>query len=217
MKMRINNRFQGRAYFYLKRWRALLFGVALSLGTGGLTLAAIVADVTSTRHNLSASNLIPTGVAPSSFGATVKATSETQICVFCHTPHGATSGGAVVAPLWNRTLSTQTYTFYDSASLDAAPLTGAVSAGNPVLGPGIGSKLCLSCHDGTMAIGTIGVLNNTSNVTIAMQGTGTGGVMPPGTAGENTGFTRKIGVDLRNDHPISFTYNRALAERDGEL
>ena len=40
--------------------------------------------------------------------------------------------------------------------------------------------------------------------------------MPPGE-GTASGFTRVLGTDLGNDHPISVTYNTALATRDGEL
>jgi len=192
----------------------LFLGISVLLGTGGITLAAIAPDVQNTRHNLSVNNAITAG-AGSSFGTTVKATSETQVCVFCHTPHASTSGGGtgIVAPLWNRTLSGATYTFYTSNSLDASPLPGQ----NVTLpGVGVGSKLCLSCHDGTLAIGTVGVLNNAAG-NIAMQGTDAGGVMASGSAGATTGFTRKIGTDLTNDHPISFTYDAAQATRDGEL
>jgi hypothetical protein len=49
-----------------------------------------------------------------------------------------------------------------------------------------------------------------------MQGTGPGGTMPAGE-GTASGFTRNLGTDLRNDHPISVTYDSALATRDGEL
>ena len=48
-----------------------------------------------------------------------------QVCVFCHTPHGATPG---VTPLWNRALSNQTYTPYTSSSLDALRIRVRTSA-----------------------------------------------------------------------------------------
>jgi hypothetical protein len=165
-----------------------------------------ISDVRGTKHNLSAAG---DGSATPSGGTVperaVKATSETQVCVFCHTPHEATSG--IVAPLWNRKLSGATYTPYTSSSLeaDAAQLAAA---------PGGSSKLCLSCHDGTMAIDKVNVLNGIKNATIAMTGT-TAGKMPIANAG--TGFTRNLGLDLSNDHPISFTYDSTLAGRDGEL
>jgi len=88
--------------------------------------------------------------------------------------------------------------------------------------PGGSSKLCLSCHDGTLAIGKVNVLGGQGStatqgtISIPMTGTGAGGVMPEG-AGTATGFTRNLGVDLVNDHPISVSYTAALAARDGEL
>jgi hypothetical protein len=51
---------------------------------------------------------------------------------------------------------------------------------------------------------------------INMQGTGSGGVMAPGE-GATTGYTRNLGKDLRNDHPISLTYNTTLVANDTEM
>ena len=160
--------------------------------------AAKIADVRNTKHNLST-----TGPGP------VKAPvgGESQVCVFCHTPHAAESIPA--APLWNRKLSgATTYTTYTSSSIEA-------SAAELAAGPGGSSKLCLSCHDGTMALGNVNVLNGATNQTIALDNTA-GGKMPAGSDA-TSGFTRNIGVNLSNDHPISFTYNAALATADGEL
>jgi len=39
----------------------------------------------------------------------------------------------------------------------------------------------------------------------------------PNALGENTGFTRRLGTDLSNDHPISFRFDTTLAIADGEL
>ena len=170
---------------------------ALALTNAVVAVAQTGADVQSSKHNLSASG-----------PGTVRATSESQVCVFCHTPHAATI--APDAPLWNRTLSTQTYTTYTSSSLDAEIIAGQLQQ------PAGSSKLCLSCHDGSMAIGTVNVVGGQADVTIAMTGTGAAGEMPAG-AGLQTGFTRNLGTDLRNDHPISLTYDSTLATADGEL
>ena len=171
------------------------------------SLAQRVSDVRSTRHNLSTSG---TGGTHAASGGT------SEVCVFCHTPHGATQqdqgGAAMRAPLWNRRVPDgATYTPYTSSSLDAQAILDGLSAQ-----PGGSSKLCLSCHDGTLAIGNVNVLNGNANVSIPMTGTGPGGVMPAGE-GVTSGFTRFLGTDLRNDHPISVTYSSALAARDGEL
>jgi hypothetical protein len=176
---------------------ALLLAVfALFLAEVVEVPAARVPDVRSTPHNLSI-----TGPGP------VKSTSETQVCVFCHTPHGAENVPG--APLWNRKLSTATYTPYSSSSIEASVAEMAAA-------PGGSSKLCLSCHDGAMAIGSVNVLNGVGPASIGMTGTAGGGVMPPGS-GLATGFTRNLGADLGNDHPISLTYDAALAANDGEL
>ena len=175
--------------------RSLLFASSLALLLAfGPALAERISDIANTRHNLSTSG-----------PGDVTAVTESQICVFCHTPHSAEA--IPNAPLWNRQLSGATYTPYTSNSIDANDIAAS---------PGGSSKLCLSCHDGTIALGSVSVLNSQSNVLINMTGTGPGGVMPS-NLGDGTGFTRKLGTDLSNDHPISFTYDSALASLDGEL
>lgn len=164
-----------------------------------------VSDIQNTRHNFSAT-LIP--VLPGDTQRNVEANSESDICIFCHTPHGSQDAEA---PLWNRQLSNAAYTLYESSSMDAIP-------GQPT---GT-SKLCLSCHDGTIAIGAVNVLNGSyslqdpSSEDISMAIPQGGPNMPPGL-GNNTGFTRNLGIDLSNDHPISFQYDSSLAIDDGEL
>jgi predicted CXXCH cytochrome family protein len=108
-----------------------------------------------------------------------------QICIFCHTPHNAATG--VSAPLWNHAVTTATYTLYDSSVSSTFNATPSQ--------PGGVSKLCLSCHDGTVAIDSFGTRTGTTNMT--------------GSA--------NLGTNLTNDHPISFAYNAALATADGGL
>ena len=107
-----------------------------------------------------------------------------QICLPCHTPHNAVSDAA---PLWNHELSVATYTLYSSPSLDA------------VVGQPTGaSKLCLSCHDGTVAVDSFG--GDTGTIFISAFGA-----------------DKDLTTDLSNDHPISFTYDAALAATDPGL
>jgi predicted CXXCH cytochrome family protein len=63
-------------------------------------------------------------------------------CTFCHAPH---SGAGDIPALWNQTLSKQSYTPYNSTTYHQTGQT------QPTLGAA--SSLCLSCHDGTVAIG----------------------------------------------------------------
>ena len=194
--------------------------LAVAAALGAMLLAALplpagaqrTSDVRNTLHNLSSSN---------PFVGATKATTENEVCVFCHTPHGADTGALAEKPLWNKTLVAKTYVVYTSKSLDAETIL------NTSLQQPLGSsKLCLSCHDGAMALGSVRVLRGgTTSTAITMTGTGTGGIMPDGS-GKTTGYTRNIGggslaqttgFDLTNDHPISVTYDATLAARDGEL
>ena len=161
--------------------------------------AARVSDVKSTKHNLSSSGPGPTKAAP---GGT------TQICVFCHTPHGANT--SMGGPLWNRNEGSATYIGYDSLSLDAKDLTVQSDWSGQPLGS---SKLCLSCHDGTIALGNVVNAPGSGLGSEILIGGVTGTKMPAGT----DGYTRNLGGNLANDHPISVTYSTALTSRDGEL
>ena len=134
-------------------------------------------SVVNTVHNLSASG-------PGS----IKAVSEDEVCIFCHTPHNSSPR----APLWNRPDPGFNYVPYNSSTVDAAPgqPTGA-------------SILCLSCHDGTIALGN--VLSRERSISFQSGVT----TMPAGAS--------NLSTDLSDDHPISFVYSPALATADGEL
>ena len=171
-----------------------------------------ISDIRNTKHNFAASD---NPLLPPNESRTVSAVSEQQLCVFCHTPHGNHEGdpgdlgssGPFPSSkpfLWNRQDSSATYTMYSSSSLDI-PANGQA--------PGLGSKMCLSCHDGTVAVGQVNVLNSQLNQTIVMQGTSGTGTIAEGT----DGYTSNLGEDLSNDHPVGFVYNTALADADGEL
>jgi predicted CXXCH cytochrome family protein len=84
---------------------------------------------------LGAHDLTPSGTSP------VRG-NLSAACQYCHAPHSGLGQGT---PLWNQTLSTQTYTMYTSSTF----------AGKPSPQPPLGgsSSLCLSCHDGTVAPG----------------------------------------------------------------
>ena len=109
-----------------------------------------------------------------------------EICKPCHTPHNTER---VAAPLWNHEMSTQTYIMYDKTR--SATLQADVASQ-----PDGVSKICLSCHDGTVALDNYG--GYTSGTTF-MTG------------------NDSLGTDLSNDHPISFTYDTALATKVGDL
>ncbi len=144
-----------------------------------LTAGTAGADIASTPHNLSTSG---TGA--------FRAVDESRICIFCHTPHNARDD---VPFLWNREDQTTNYIPYQSTTLVAA-------VGQPTGA----SRLCLGCHDGTIALGA--VLDREQEIAFA------GGVrLLPGTS------PALMGTDLSDDHPISLIYDSQLAQTRGEL
>ncbi len=169
-------------------------------------------NISITRHNLSTTGL-----------GTTKSNTKADVCVFCHTPHGASPTGTTLkAPLWNRNLdySTNTaYVLYDQAW--SFSFEGTLN--DPTKPTGY-SRLCLSCHDGAIALGSVinkpgsggfqGYLGTTD--VMSVQNTGPSGTMPPGL-GALTGDTRLLGPNLQNDHPISFRFDSDLVSRDAEL
>lgn len=133
--------------------------------------------IVSTKHNMSVSG-----------PGTIKATTESEICIFCHISHHA----RVDHPLWNRADPGLTYTLYGSS-------TTMANIGQP----DGSSILCLSCHDGTIALGSI--LSQSTPITMA------GGVttMPAGVS--------NLTKDISDDHPFSFPYDASLAAANGQL
>jgi hypothetical protein len=136
-----------------------------------------------TKHNLSVSGT-----------KVVRAVSETQICIFCHTPHNSSP----VQPLWNHELSAVVnYINYTSPTLqsygegDAPPIDGY-------------SKLCLSCHDGTVAIGSV-VSRSDEIMMVTVSG-----VIYEGKLVGGPGY---LGTDLSGGHPISIIFDEALANK----
>lgn len=150
------------------------------------------AGISTTKHNLSVTG---TG--------TVHATDQTEICIFCHTPHAAIKNANI--PLWNHTLSTvASYGVYASPSFNALS-TDIADIGNAgVEATAAVSNLCLSCHDGTVAINAISNTSNARPTTTMTGGSGAGSAFMP------TGAPTNFGSDLTRTHPINFTYNTAL-------
>lgn len=156
----------------MSRARRSLIAVPLvALLLTGIVRAQSAADIENTKHNLSATG---PGLA--------RASTETRICVFCHTPHNATPS----SPLWNKDIEPQFYNVYTSATLRSGPLPQ----------PSGPTKLCLSCHDGTIAMGT--VVNPAGGISM------TSGDILPSESLSN------FGLDLTGHHPVSFPYHTAL-------
>jgi len=142
---------------------------------GGIILCPVTmnAGVQYTHHDFS--------------GATTWNPNE-ELCVVCHTPHHANTTVSP-SPLWNHQVTTAIYTLYSSPTLDAVPTQ-----------PTSISKLCLSCHDGTVATDSFG--GKTGNTFVPPQH-----YSPIGS----------IANPLKAHHPVAILYDSALATKDPKL
>jgi predicted CXXCH cytochrome family protein len=160
------------------------------------------ANVKNTIHNMSSS-------APYVFYKS----DESEVCIFCHTPHG----GVLTGPLWNRSLATGPWTHYNSATLSTY-LQG-LSASRAVNDE---SLLCMACHDGSISV--MHLLNPSNTLGRNPQSTFVVGsddikIVPlfDGSPGAKIGGIRgNAGVfgNLTDDHPISFSYDSVLGSAE---
>jgi hypothetical protein len=185
-------------------------------------------SIANTRHNMTqrqAEGGGPTGASMDQFRNDYQ-----EVCVYCHTPHGANTNVAI--PLWNRTIKATTYTTYNQ--LATSTLTQAVTQ------PGPNSLACLSCHDGQVGVDSVINMpgsggydaaqatsqNNTFlnawtnsrgpdatlHIGLDAQNIGAGCLAchssGAGVVGASaTDFTVfALGTDLRNDHPVGVRF-----------
>ncbi|MFC2163965.1 cytochrome c3 family protein [Acidobacteriota bacterium] len=116
------------------------------------------------------------------FSATVHTWNTTgEICIVCHTPHNADTT-VPDAPLWNHEVTTAVFTLYSSPTMDIAPSQ-----------PEGVSRLCLSCHDGTIALDSYGGATGTTNIT----------------------GDYNLTTDLSDDHPVSIFWDHQTEDPEG--
>jgi len=142
---------------------------------GGLpSSAATITWATVTILLLVAASTAQAGLNGSKHDFSQKGWGTTNPCAFCHSVHSSVKVPGSNAPMWNHKLTTATYTLYSSPSLKK-------STQQP-RGP---SKLCLSCHDGTVAIDSFGTQTGTHYA----EG------------------TKNLSTNLSNSHPISIQWD----------
>ena len=210
--------FKAAAIITITAWGVAAFAEGLF----GSTKATNVGGIMNTRHNLTQSYLGVNSAIMDTFR-----NNYGEICVYCHTPHGANT--TVALPLWNRTIKSTTYSTYDK--LGTSTLTQDVKH------PGPNSLSCLSCHDGTVAIDSIinmpgsgkfdaNQMTTQNDSFLATWSDGAGRTAAPIHAGMNSGSTNcllchnisgsepsiptwgvaYIGTDLTNDHPVGIRF-----------
>jgi predicted CXXCH cytochrome family protein len=125
-------------------------------------------DVKFTLHNLSNSG-----------PGKIKSEKSKDICGFCHTPHNANPE----VPLWGYEISEASYNLYFSPSLDSI-----------LEQPGGSSKLCLSCHDGSIAL--MSTRQNKRSLSKNISGYN--------------------GLDLTGSHPVSFVIDDSIISQNNK-
>lgn len=196
----------------------VIAGVMLGLAVFGLfhRAEAIIGEpgnlVNATDHTPNVDH--PHNLAAGSSG--IQASTEKRVCIFCHASHNTrTDADLINAPLWNHTLSSATYTVLSSNTLvNSVDKYSLYNAGivnmlsSPPTSPDGASRLCLSCHDGTVAIGSVGseavaIAMDTSHNCLTADGKLTNTVDP-------VNCKTYIGTDLTKKHVISIPINDAL-------
>ena len=158
--------------------RKFLIGIICALSCG-VTYGA--GSIMTTKHNLSTSGK-----------GEIKSATENEVCIFCHSSHNTSGEG----PLWNHeTTSPARFKTYDRTTMNSRAEQ-----------PNGATKLCLSCHDGTIAVGAIRGLSRP----IPMRNVGNEGEIPLSRPSH-------IGTDLSGTHPVSVKYQETTALADDHL
>jgi predicted CXXCH cytochrome family protein len=112
-----------------------------------------------------------------------------EICLPCHTPHNAMSGQR---RLWNHELTAATYTMRTVSTGAGSHYQGWNAPTNYQAENALdsASRMCLSCHDGTVALDAYGT----------NRGGGHTGPIIPGTPGDPG--SANLGINLSDDHPV---------------
>lgn len=168
----------------MKPSRVVVLAV-LALGS-----TAMAQTISTTKHNfqLQTNNV---RVAPGQ--------AEDGLCVFCHTPHKGQSS----LLLWNHQMSAANYTWADVAAGGGRTTGGTSYPTNLRTWTGSTAK-CLSCHDGTVSIGSLYWADATANINITMAGPD---VNASGQLSNATYIIpRGAGGDLSGNHPVGVPY-----------
>jgi predicted CXXCH cytochrome family protein len=127
-----------------------------------------------------------------------------RVCVYCHAPHNTYKldqvDGIDYIPLWNHKVTTQSYFLYDNGGNPAGSLqhkSDAMIQTGSVGKPGGVSRLCLSCHDGSVGTNEYGANGASSH--------GDATIKTVAAAGFEAFLIGGNG-NLTNHHPIGMDY-----------
>ena len=163
--------------------------------------------IAGTPHDLGS-----TGIG-AAYGDSAEQTGLNRICIFCHAPHNtlsstqAANAQITYFPLWNLGVTTASYVMYTPGA-DMPSNTSHMSQAKAFFDasgntrPGSVSRLCLSCHDGTVSTNSYGAWNGASS-----KGANNNNIKDHAQPQFTIGST--AGGSLSNHHPIGFPYANA--------
>jgi hypothetical protein len=163
--------------------KGLVVAVALALPGAAMALGILGTD-----HDFATKAGYMATQTPSGDGTTVSTgTNQVGLCSYCHTPHSAQS----TLLLWNHKMSSAVFTWDDAQTTGG---TGYATMNPTYKGP---SVKCLSCHDGSVAIG---------DVSLYKEVKGPGAVF--NTFNLSTQTIKKIGAGgaMAGNHPVGMPY-----------
>lgn len=152
------------------------------------TATSAMAGIAGSKHDISATLGTP-------------GTNTTQICVYCHAPHGALT----MNPLWNRNNPGGAgFTLYSGVNMASVSNSSGFTSDST-------SLFCMSCHDGNTAMSAV------HNSGALIKNAASGGAGDAGLAlvgGKITKAGPLLGTDLRGTHPVNFIVAASDTQND---
>ena len=155
----------------------LAWGAAGDPGTG----------IASSHHDFTAGTAHLAYTPGSASNADGEPIDNVGLCTYCHTPHKAPS----TRLLWNHKLSLQTFS-WDVPSTTAGTTLPDID-GQTYNGS---TAKCLSCHDGTVAIGDVALFFETPDITLESKT----------MVDQEPFFVMTNGASLGGNHPVAVPY-----------
>ena len=178
-------------------------GVTGQKNVGGAGIVGSSHDLSNVGNGVG--SMAASGFASGTAG--VAADRQSRICVYCHHPHNSMAASSMpggYSPLWNRQLSTKTFAAYNNGGFaNSSSTPHALNAVSPAGLSGV-SLLCMSCHDGVVAMNAY---SQTTGTTDGQGNTAVGGAIT-----SSAGFSGRGGAsDMSNHHPMGFNYANVAA------
>ncbi len=155
--------------------KALAISLALASPAAVMAASGAAGGLASTDHDFSSSG----------FGTNLQ---TIGLCTYCHTPHSAITQSL----LWNHTLSANTFSW--AAGEKTAAGTVYPSMAPAYKGP---TTKCLSCHDGSVAVGDVAMYRDTAMI---------GGAANNLTKITGNHQIASAGGSMTGNHPVGMPY-----------